>query len=143
MDRESNPDRGIATEPPDAVAVSLDALLEVLANRRRRAAIRVLDDWNADPEERGFVSVPELAHGIDSGEITPSIDRTATEDIKSLYVTLHNTHVPLLDEHGLVDYRTLGRASTLEPTPLLGDVARVLDCLVAITEREHIDGGAP
>jgi hypothetical protein len=121
---------------PDSarLEITLDELLDVLANDRRRAAIRVLDDWQPDVDERGFVTTPELAHGIDTGTLRTHDTRPGTEAVKSLYVALHETHVPRLDAAGLVDYRTLGRASTLEPLPLLGEVADVLAYLEAIME---------
>lgn len=79
----------------------------VLSNPRRRATIRCLKDGG------GLVSLGGLAQQIaatESGEHPPP--RRARE---SVYNTLHQTHLPLLHDLGVVTYDRDQRAVELRP----------------------------
>ena len=68
----------------------------VLRNDRRRHVIRHLRD------EEGPISVDALAEHIATVETEES---PPPRDVrKSVYVSLHQTHLPKLDELGIVDY---------------------------------------
>lgn len=69
---------------------------DVLSNERRLRALSVLR------EEEGEVSVRELARRIAEEETTES--PPPREARHSAYVSLHQTHLPKLDELGVVDY---------------------------------------
>lgn len=121
--------------PTPDVDLTLDELLEVLGARRRRDAIRVLDAFRTETESRDYVTVTELAHGVAAGQIT--LDKSTTSaDVKPLYVSLKDNHVPRLDTCGLVDYRPVSRGSTLQPTPDLAAVAKALTLLESIAPEE-------
>jgi hypothetical protein len=68
---------------------------DVLRNGRRRLAIRSL-------REEGDMNVRELSEEVaarETGEDPPPRDKR-----QSVYVSLHQTHLPKLDELGIVDY---------------------------------------
>jgi hypothetical protein len=70
----------------------LDTVFDVLANRRRRAAIQVLRT-----APRGSLDVDTLADGVVS-----LCDNDPTETESALY----HTHLPKLDATDIVDYDT-------------------------------------
>lgn len=68
----------------------------ILSNRRRRNTLAELE------RERDELTVRELSEriaSIESGE-----DPAPRNLRESVYVSLHQTHLPTLDEHGIVDY---------------------------------------
>lgn len=86
----------------------------VLSNKRRRRALRTL------LRSRDAVTVRDLSERIATAE---SGESPAPRKVReSVYVSLHQTHLPTLDEHGLVDYdqdrkvvRSSGRARDVSP----------------------------
>jgi DNA-binding transcriptional ArsR family regulator len=73
-----------------------DAVFEVLANRRRRLVVRVLEDAS------GSLDIGELAtrvaareRGVDPSEVT-------YRQRKSAYTALHQNHLPMLADVGVV-----------------------------------------
>jgi DNA-binding transcriptional ArsR family regulator len=81
--------------------LTLDRLPEsdvytVLSNRRRRDTLETL------LRTQDEVTVRELSEIIAAKEAG---ERPAPRDVReSVYVSLHQTHLPTLDEHGLVEY---------------------------------------
>ncbi|MFB6143219.1 MAG: hypothetical protein ABEJ30_07745 [Halorientalis sp.] len=85
------------TEPRGA---SLDAgeIHDILRNDRRRLAIKCLR------ESGDSLSVRDLADAVtvqETGQRPPPEDKR-----RSVYVSLHQTHLPKLDELGIVEYDT-------------------------------------
>lgn len=66
-----------------------DDLFYLLGNDRRRSTVEIL------ARERRSVDVSDLAHEIVDGE---------DSSYKSAYVSLQQSHLPQLDEHGVVVY---------------------------------------
>jgi|AntRauMinimDraft_4_1070384.scaffolds.fasta_scaffold00431_2 hypothetical protein len=73
------------------------AVFEVLANRRRRLAVRVLEDASG-PLGIGPLATRVAAreHGIDPSEVTH-------RQRKSAYTALHQNHLPMLADVGIVE----------------------------------------
>lgn len=86
----------------------------VLSNRRRRETLQTL------LRSQDEVTVRELSEIIAAKEAG---ERPAPRNVReSVYVSLHQTHLPTLDEHGLVEYdkdrkvvRSNGRARDVGP----------------------------
>lgn len=75
----------------------LDAVIEALAHHRRRVAIACLLDHNA-------MSLPDLAELVaDAVGARPAHEQSARE-ICDLYLSLYHTHVPKLEDAGLLTY---------------------------------------
>lgn len=73
---------------------SIDAALDVLRNPLRRDVI----DYCANTSSR-TVDIEELAdHVMRRREQSEESDREA------IVATLHHKHIPILDEHGVIDY---------------------------------------
>jgi hypothetical protein len=86
-------------ETPGAERTDLEAgeIYDVLRNERRRLALSCLRDATD-----GQLDVPELAErvaAIETGE-----DPAPRPKRQSVYVSLHQTHLPKLDELGIVTY---------------------------------------
>ncbi len=86
----------------------------VLSNERRRATLQTL------LRTQDEVTVRELSEIIAAKEAG---ECPAPRNVRqSVYVSLHQTHLPTLDEHGLIEYdtdrkivRSSGRARDVEP----------------------------
>ncbi|WP_255151198.1 DUF7344 domain-containing protein [Halorarius halobius] len=85
----------------------VDAGFRALAHGRRRTVVRFVVDHRT-------VSLPDLAEHVAEREL--DADRTAVPDelVRDVYFSLYHTHVPVLEEVGLIDYsqqRDLVRAA--------------------------------
>ncbi|SNZ06209.1 hypothetical protein SAMN06269185_1087 [Natronoarchaeum philippinense] len=91
---------------PEEVA---ESLLELASNSRRRHAMRALTEL-----ESGVTPRSELARRVATLETsaTPS-DRL----VRRVEIALHHTHLPALDEAGVVEYDPKTELLTFDPTP--------------------------
>lgn len=94
---------------------------DILRNDRRRAVITILtEDGNRE-------SVRELSEQIaseESGVYPPPRDAR-----QSVYVSLHQTHLPKLDQHGIVEYDV--DAKIVESTDRCTELRKYMDVDVA------------
>lgn len=100
------------SEPVEAdrnVAVPRDEVFEVLSNERRRYALYFLEQ-RAD---EGPVDLRELVDQVAAWENDTSIERLDSGDRKCVYTALRQSHLPKLDQHGIVDYDNLRGEVTL------------------------------
>lgn len=77
--------------------ISTDALLDLLANFRRRQALVTLvrhDD----------LSLPDLADEVAVAERDDLLSNIDPDDVLGVYLSLYHTHVPKLTAAGLVEY---------------------------------------
>lgn len=111
-----------ATGPPQPIMTDNERLLtqnqlyDTLANERRRACVRYLLDGSTD------VSVKELATYVArqvSDESPPSDSFQ-----QSTYISLVQTHLPKLDDYGVIDYDA--DAKRVGVGPALEEVSRYL-----------------
>jgi hypothetical protein len=96
MDTVTTPSRGL-----DPTAIHT-----VLKSERRRAVLALLH------EQGGSATVKELSNYVaieESGEDPPPKDGR-----QSAYVSLHQTHLPRLDDFGIIQYDTENRAVYLD-----------------------------
>ena len=96
--------------------LSRDTVFSILSNQRRRHVIRYLD------RNRGTASLRDLAERIAAWENDVPESEVDYKQRKRVYTSLHQTHLPKLDEAGVVEYdRNRGtitladRAADLEP----------------------------
>lgn len=105
-----------AGNPPE---LTLDGLLKVVENERRRRTIQVLADHT------GRVDIGDLApHLAELANDCPVAGPTATQR-KREYVALYQLHLPKLDEVGVVEYDK--NRGTVEPGPHAGRVTGFLN----------------
>lgn len=111
--------------PDDAPpAVSADEFFEACRNERRRLILKILA--NVD----GWIDLHDLARTLGSIiEEAPESDITGPTQ-KKYYVSVYQTHVPTLEERGLV--ATNDRGTTVSITPA---GRHALDVLVDTEER--------
>lgn len=109
---------GEGTEP--TTEVSEDELFDVLANQRRRFAVHLLKR-----EGEGSVAIGDMAdqiaaweNGIDTTEITGN-------ERKRVYTALQQSHLPKMDEAGVVEFNK--DRGLIEPAPALTNVDLYMD----------------
>jgi hypothetical protein len=78
---------------------------DVLRNDRRRLAIEALRDRNGEASVRGLA---EEVAARETGEDPPPENKR-----QSVYVSLHQTHLPKLDGLGIIDYDDDSKSVTL------------------------------
>jgi len=94
------------SEPEDSLEYTLqteaDVLFNALRNERRRDALRVLE------EDGASVEFGELATAVAAGENDVPGSRLTEKQRKRVYVSLYQTHIPLLADTGFVSYDSAG-----------------------------------
>ena len=72
----------------------------MLSNARRRYVLHYLKQRNG----AGPVSLRELVDQVAAWEFNTTIDQLESSDRKSVYTSLKQTHLPRLDEFGIINY---------------------------------------
>ncbi|EMA62235.1 hypothetical protein C470_06071 [Halorubrum distributum JCM 13561] len=103
-----------------AAEISEDDLFDVLANQRRRFAVHLLKREPDDAVEIGEMAeqIAAWENGIDTAEISSS-------ERKRVYTALQQSHLPKMDDAGVVEFNKA--RGVVEPTPALTDVDVYLD----------------
>ena len=86
------------TERDDDGRLSKDVIFELLKNRRRREVLKYL----LEAEET--VTLGELAEQIAAWENNTEVNALNSDQRKRVYVALYQTHLPKMDDAGIVDY---------------------------------------
>ncbi|MGQ3328881.1 DUF7344 domain-containing protein [Halorubrum sp. FL23] len=109
---------GGGSEP--ATEVSEDELFEVLANQRRRFAVHLLKREEPDSIAIGDMAeqIAAWENGIETAEITGA-------ERKRVYTALQQSHLPKMDNVGVVDFNK--DRGVVEPTPALQNVDLYMD----------------
>lgn len=96
-----------AQEPDAEECISTDAVFFTLSNERRRHVLRYL-------RERGeTVPLRELVRIVAARERDVAIDDLTYDQRKSVYVSLRQTHLPKMNQLGIVHYDADGGTITL------------------------------
>ena len=100
--------------------VSEDELFDVLANQRRRFAVHLLKREEKDRVEIGDMAeqIAAWENGIDTAEITG-------DERKRVYTALQQSHLPKMDDAGVVDFNK--DRGVVEPTPAIQNVDLYMD----------------
>lgn len=72
-------------------------MLEVLADKRRRRALRCL-------QRHGELTLPDLAEEVTVREADAPLPELSAERVSEVYFSLYHTHVPKLEEAEFVRY---------------------------------------
>lgn len=107
--------------------LSTDAVFRLLADRRRRYAISVLRRHGAT------MSLADLADEVAVKEHAAPITEIPADDVKRIYMSLYHSHVPRLEDFGVVDYRQESDRLTLS-----GDVSAFEPYLELAAESESV-----
>ena len=104
---------------PDHNGVTEDDLFSLLSNQRRRLAVHLLKQHD-EPVDIGTMATKIAAweNNISEAEVTG-------DDRKRVYTALQQSHLPTMDEAGIVTFNK--RRGIIEPKPALEDVELYLD----------------
>ena len=121
-----------ATQTDDVVDVeqtlAKDDIFHILQNERRRQVLRHLKGVE------GTVEMREIAEKIAAWENDTTVANLYSDQRQRVYIALYQSHLPKLDDLGVINYNQ--SRGTIEPTPLIEDVAKYLDVDDAGTQRE-------
>lgn len=84
--------------PSEESELSSDRLFELISNARRRFVLSRVSRGD------GPVELSVLAEELAAWENDTTVERLPAQARKSVYVSLYQTHVPKLDDAGLVEY---------------------------------------
>ncbi|GAB3670762.1 DUF7344 domain-containing protein [Halopiger thermotolerans] len=108
------------SEPVEADHVlTEDELFEILSNRRRRHILHEL------MREQDTLDIGTLSQQIAAWEDGLELHEVTSSDRKRVYTALHQSHLPKMDEAGVVDFNQ--DRGTVSPTPALEDVEIYMD----------------
>ncbi|KDE58861.1 hypothetical protein EL22_01715 [Halostagnicola sp. A56] len=97
--RRRSVESGSSTEPTDRpTVISKDDAFHLLQTSRRRDVVRYMA--RAD----GRVELRDLAEQVAAWEEETTVESLSSSDRQRVYISLYQTHLPKLDEHGIVDY---------------------------------------
>lgn len=82
---------------PAETSLTKDTLFQLLGNRRRRWAIRYLT-------HNGHTQLGDLAEQIAAWEAGIPAEQVTAQQRKRAYTSLQQTHLPALDEAGVIDF---------------------------------------
>ncbi|RQG91259.1 ArsR family transcriptional regulator [Natrarchaeobius halalkaliphilus] len=86
------------SDSADEDGLSKDVIFELLKNRRRREVLAYL----LEAEET--VTLGELAEQIAAWENDTEVNALSSDQRKRVYVALYQTHLPKMDDAGIVEY---------------------------------------
>lgn len=92
----------MSTGESAAVELSQNTVFEIFSNTRRRMVLYYLRDRG------GPVPVEELAAEVAAFENDANVDDLSRQQRKRVYVSLYQTHLPKLEEAGVIDYKDDG-----------------------------------
>ena len=106
--------------------LSDDDIYDQLANRRRRYALHYLKQ-TGEP-----VDLRDLAEQVAAWENEKSVDDLGSQERKRVYIALYQSHLPSMDEAGIVAYDE--EAGTVELTSAIADT----DVYMEVVPKEDI-----
>ena len=102
------------TEPLDG-----DAVFHLLQARRRRLVLRYLRG------REGPVEMRDVAEQVAAWEHDTTLEALRSEERQRVYIALYQTHLPKLDEAGVIDYEQ--SRGVVNPTERIERLYEVLD----------------
>lgn len=112
-----NTEEEVAAETLDRL--SKDELFHVLQNERRRNALRCVSETETP------IAIRDLADQVAALETGSAMEELSSDERQRAYISLYQTHLPKLDDVGVVDYDQ--DAGTIERTSMATQVDRYLD----------------
>lgn len=105
----------------DRHAIAKDEAFHLLQNARRRAVLRYL---LARPDADRFV-MRDVTEAVAAWEHDTSVGALTSDERQRVYISLYQSHLPKLDEHGVVAYDQ--SRGIVEPRPLLAALEPFLE----------------
>lgn len=96
-----------------------DELFEILSNRRRRHILHQLI------QAGDRIDIGTLSEEIAASEDGLKRQEVSSTDRKRVYTALHQSHLPKMDEAGVLEFNK--NRGVVEPTPALEDVEMYMD----------------
>ena len=87
-----------ATQEVSEADLSRDMVFDVLKNRRRRYALHFLK------QQEGSVKLSDLAEQVAAWENDSTVNTISAAERKRVYTALYQSHLPKLDDAGIVNY---------------------------------------
>jgi hypothetical protein len=122
----SKPDEVLSPQPSTAETaddepqeITKDELFHVLQNERRRRVLTYLLDREGPFEMRS------IAEQVAAWEHDTTVRQLMSDERQRVYIALYQSHLPKLDDVGLIDYEQ--NRGVVEPTPLLETVEPYVD----------------
>ncbi|ELY70755.1 hypothetical protein CYV19_03095 [Natronobacterium gregoryi SP2] len=112
-------DGGSSDSDSTNATLTEDELFEMLSNRRRRYVLHQL----MQEDER--IDVGTLSEEIAASEDGIDLQAVSSTDRKRVYTALHQSHLPKMDEAGVLEFNK--DRGFVEPTPALEDVEIYMD----------------
>src|SRR6056297_1117923 len=78
--------------------LSQDEIFAILSNPRRRYVLYFLNQHGEG------IELTDLAEHVAAWENDTTVEELSSKERKRVYVSLYQTHVPKLADHGLIDY---------------------------------------
>ncbi|WP_096388810.1 DUF7344 domain-containing protein [Halopenitus persicus] len=88
----------MSSDSPSSTEMSPDLVFDILSNTRRRMVLYYLRQYG-EP-----TSVQKLAEEIAALENDVAVDELTQQQRKRVYVSLYQTHLPKLEETGVIEY---------------------------------------
>lgn len=115
---------GESVEPSDEPAeVSREDIFDLLSNQRRRHTMHYLR------QEGRAVELRELSTQVSAWETGTEPEAITHDQRKRVYTALRQSHLPKMDDAGVVDYDA--SRGVIEPTDAMADVEVYLDVVPA------------
>jgi hypothetical protein len=105
----------------DGACISKDDAFHVLQNARRRAVLRYLSEH----EETDTFVMRDIAEEVAAWEHDTTVQRLVSDERQRVYIALYQSHLPKLDEHGIIEYNQ--SRGIVEPTELTAAFEPYLD----------------
>ncbi|MFC6955387.1 DUF7344 domain-containing protein [Halorubellus litoreus] len=110
-----------------------DEMFHLLQNRRRRDVLRYLR------ETEGAVRMRDVAEQVAAWENDTTVQQLSSDERQRVYIGLYQTHLPSLDDEGVIDYNQ--DRGYVEPQPLLEELVPYLDDPEDADEEEEETAG--
>ena len=113
--------------------LSQDEIFAILSNPRRRYVLYFLNQHGEG------IELTDLAEHVAAWENDTTVEELSSKERKRVYVSLYQTHVPKLADHGLIDYDP--DSGMVRPTETSRKVDQYLDTDDEELRWERIYGG--
>lgn len=110
--------------------LSMDDVLDVLSNERRRVVIRELATVAVSTPERMPVQNSHLSRHVASIEYGKTIRELDNKEYKRVHISLHQCHLPMMDRLDVVRYDDRNRVHV---TPATRELSDLLEHLESVT----------
>ena len=108
-----------APEPAGEEPLGGDEVFHLLQARRRRLVLRYLRD------REGPVEMRDVAEQVAAWEHETTLEALRSEERQRVYIALYQTHLPKLDEAGVIEYEQ--SRGVVDPTGRIERLYEVLD----------------